>query len=62
MEPFWVVSEMKEELYVGYLNSLFFPIYKKGLIGVCYCNLRNPVKATSHLLRDNKNKAQYKER
>jgi hypothetical protein len=25
----------------------FVPFYRKGLIGVWYCNLRNPVKATS---------------
>jgi hypothetical protein len=25
----------------------FFYFYRKGLIGVWYCNLRNPVKATS---------------
>jgi hypothetical protein len=25
----------------------FFSFYRKGLIGVWYCNLRNPVKATS---------------
>jgi hypothetical protein len=43
-------------------QSTFFPFYRKGLIGVWYCNLRNPVKATSHLLRDNEDKAQYKER
>jgi hypothetical protein len=36
---------MKENLY-GDL-SLLFSFYRKGLIGVWYCNLRNPVKATS---------------
>jgi hypothetical protein len=29
MEPFWVVSEMKEKLYVGYLDPLFFPFTEK---------------------------------
>jgi hypothetical protein len=36
---------MKENLY-GDL-SLLFSFYRKGLIGVWYCNLRNPVKVTS---------------
>jgi hypothetical protein len=31
---------------IGDISSLF-PFYRKGLIGVWYCNLRNPVKATS---------------
>jgi hypothetical protein len=35
---FWVL---------GWLRRLyFFYFYRKGLIGVWYCNLRNPVKAT----------------
>jgi hypothetical protein len=37
---------MKENLYRG-PQFTFFPFYRKGLIGVWYCNLRNPVKATS---------------
>jgi hypothetical protein len=36
---------MKENLY-GDLSLLFY-FYRKGLIGVWYCNSRNPVKATS---------------
>jgi hypothetical protein len=44
VEPFWVVLEMKEKLYIG--SIYFFPFYRKGLIGVWYYNLRNPVKAT----------------
>jgi hypothetical protein len=36
---------MKENLY-GDLSLLFY-FYRKGLIGVWYCNLRNPVKASS---------------
>jgi hypothetical protein len=35
---------MKENLY-GDLR-LLFSFYRKGLIRVWYCNLRNPVKAT----------------
>jgi hypothetical protein len=46
MEPIWVVSEIKENLYRG-PQFIFPPFYRKGLIGVWYCNLRNPVKATS---------------
>jgi hypothetical protein len=44
-------------------QSTFFPFYRKGLIGVWYCNLRNPVKITSlgHP-RDTVAKPQYKER
>jgi hypothetical protein len=46
MEPIWVVLEIKENLYRG--PQFTFPsFYRKGLIGVWYCNLRNPVKATS---------------
>jgi hypothetical protein len=39
----------------------FAPFYKKSLIGVWYCNLRDPVKAASlgHL-RDTKAKPHYK--
>jgi hypothetical protein len=37
---------MKENLYRG-PQFPFFPFYRKGLIGIWYCNLRNPVKATS---------------
>jgi hypothetical protein len=37
---------MKENLYRG-PQFTFFSFYGKGLIGVWYCNLRNPVKATS---------------
>jgi hypothetical protein len=61
MEPFLVVSKMKEKLYVGYFHVGYF--YRKGLIGVWYCNLRSPVKDTSpgHL-RDTEAKPQYKER
>jgi hypothetical protein len=44
VEPIWVVSEIKENLYKGPQFIYFF--YRKGLIGVWYCNLRNPVKAT----------------
>jgi hypothetical protein len=29
------------------ISAYFFPFYRKGLIGLWYCNLRNPVKATS---------------
>jgi hypothetical protein len=36
---------MKENLY-GDLSLLFF-FYRKGLIGVWYCNLKNLVKTTS---------------
>jgi hypothetical protein len=36
---------MKENLYEDL--SLFFSFYRKGLIGVWHCNLRNPVKVTS---------------
>jgi hypothetical protein len=44
-------------------QSTFFPCYRKGLIGVWYCNLRNPVKATSlGNARDTEAKPQYKER
>jgi hypothetical protein len=46
MEPIWVVSEMKENLCKG-PQFTFLPVYRKGLIGVWHCNLRNPVKATS---------------
>jgi hypothetical protein len=46
MEPFWVVSEIKEKLYRG-PQSTFPPFYRKGLIGVWYYNLRSPLKATS---------------
>jgi hypothetical protein len=62
MEPFWVVSEIKEKLYIGDLSSLFPPFYRKGLTGVWYCSLRNPMKATSlgHL-RDTEAEPQYKE-
>jgi hypothetical protein len=44
-------------------QSIFFPFYRKGLIGVWYCNLRNPVKVTSlgHL-KDTEAKPQYRER
>jgi hypothetical protein len=45
MEPFWMVSEIKEKLCTG--ESTFSPFYRKGLIGVWYYTLRNPVKATS---------------
>jgi hypothetical protein len=63
METCWVVSEMKEKLYVGYLNPLFFHFYRKGLIGVWYSNSRNPVKPISPgLLGDTEAKPQYKER
>jgi hypothetical protein len=41
----WSQSEMKENLY-GDLSLLFY-FCRKGLTGVWYCNLRNPVKATS---------------
>jgi hypothetical protein len=43
------------------LSSLLPPFYRKGLLGVWYCNLRNPVKATSlgHL-RDPEARPQYK--
>jgi hypothetical protein len=34
-------------LYRGPQFTGFFYIYRKGLIGVWYCNLRSPVKATS---------------
>jgi hypothetical protein len=62
VEPFWVVSEIKEKLYIGYLNP-FFSLFRKGLIGVWYCNLRNHVKAIfPGLLRDIEAKPQYKER
>jgi hypothetical protein len=37
---------MKGNLHRGLLFT-FSPFYRKGLIGVWYCNLRNPVKATS---------------
>jgi hypothetical protein len=44
-------------------RSIFFPFYRKGLIGVWYCNLRNPVKAIfPGLLRDMEAKPPYKER
>jgi hypothetical protein len=63
MEPFWVVSEIKEKLYIGNFSPLFFPFYRKGLMGVWNCNLRNHVKATSlgHV-KDTEAKPQYKER
>jgi hypothetical protein len=51
---------MKENLYNG--PQFTFPLfYRKGLIGVWYCNLRNPVKATSlgHL-GDTEANLQYK--
>jgi hypothetical protein len=37
---------MKENLYKG-LQFTFFPFYRKDVIRVWHCNLRNPVKATS---------------
>jgi hypothetical protein len=60
MAPIWVVLEIKENLYKGPQFN-FFPFYRKVLIRVWYCNLRNPVKATSlgHL-RDTEAKPQYK--
>jgi hypothetical protein len=35
------------EICIGDLSLLFFYFYRKGLIGVWYCSLRDPVKATS---------------
>jgi hypothetical protein len=46
MEPIWVVLEIKENLYRG-PQFTFPPFYRKGLIAVWYCNLRNTVKVTS---------------
>jgi hypothetical protein len=37
---------MKENLYKR-IQFTFSPFYRKGLIRVWYCNLRNPVKTTS---------------
>jgi hypothetical protein len=34
-------------LYPKEIYIYIFSFYRKGLIGVWYCNLRNPVKATS---------------
>jgi hypothetical protein len=63
VEPLWVVLEIKEKLYIGYLDPFIFPFYRKGLIGVWYYNSRNPVKAIfPGLLRDIEAKPQYKER
>jgi hypothetical protein len=61
MEPFWVVLEIKEKLYIGDLSPLFLLFTEKGLIGVWYYNLRNTLKATSlgHP-RDTEAKPQYK--
>jgi hypothetical protein len=41
-----VVSEMKE-VCIRDLSLPLSPICRKGLIEARYCNLRNPVKATS---------------
>jgi hypothetical protein len=30
MEPFWVVLEIKEKLYIGDLSALFFPFMEKA--------------------------------
>jgi hypothetical protein len=56
------LRDNRKAIYRG-SQSTFFPFYRKGLTGVWYCNLRNPVKATSlgHL-RDTEAKPQCKER
>jgi hypothetical protein len=56
------LRDKRKAVYRG-PQSTFFPFYRKDLIGVSYCNLRYPVKATSlgHL-RDTEAKPQYKER
>jgi hypothetical protein len=61
MESFWVVLEIKAVCRGP--QSTFPPFYRKGLIGVWYYNLRNPVKATPlGYPRDTGVRPQYKER
>jgi hypothetical protein len=44
-------------------QSTLFPFYRKGLTGVWYYNLKNPVKAASlGYLRDTEVNPQYRER
>jgi hypothetical protein len=63
MEPFWVVPQIKEKLYIGDFSLLFLLFYRKGPNGVWYYNLRKALKATSlgHP-RDIEARPQYKER
>jgi hypothetical protein len=51
----------KVEICIGDLSLLFY-FYRRGLTGIWYCNLRNPVKATSarHSVRHTEARPQYK--
>jgi hypothetical protein len=56
------LGDKRKVVYRG-PQPTFFPFFRKGLIGVWCCNLRNPVKVTSlGYLRDMQAKPQYKER
>jgi hypothetical protein len=56
------LGHKRKVVYRG-LQSTFFPFCRGGLIGLWYCNLRNPVKGTSlgHP-RDTEVRLQYEER
>jgi hypothetical protein len=44
-----ILGDLRDERRVVYRvpQSIFFSFYRKGIIGIWYCNLRNSVKATS---------------